>query len=36
VRSVDDLRQAAKANGTVALLVQRQDARLYVPLRPGK
>jgi serine protease Do len=36
VRSVDDLRNAAKGNGTVALLVQRQDARLYVPLPPGK
>jgi serine protease Do len=35
VRSVDDLRKAAKSNGTVALLVQRQDARIYVPLRPG-
>jgi serine protease Do len=35
VKSVDDLRQAAKSNGTVALLVQRQDARIYVPLRPG-
>jgi serine protease Do len=36
VRSVDDLRQAAKGRETVALLVQRQDARIYVPLRPGQ
>jgi serine protease Do len=36
VKSVDDLRKAARdAKDTVALLVQRQDARLYVPLRIG-
>jgi serine protease Do len=36
VRSVNDLREAAKSSGTVALLVQRQDARIYVPLRPAQ
>jgi serine protease Do len=36
LRSIDDLRQAAKSNGTIALLIQRQDARIYVPLRPGQ
>ncbi|HEU4627598.1 MAG TPA: Do family serine endopeptidase [Steroidobacteraceae bacterium] len=36
VRSAADLQQAAKSQGPVALLVQRQGAQLYVPLRPGK
>jgi serine protease Do len=35
VRSVEDLRQAARAGKTVALLVQRGDRRLFVPLQAG-
>ena len=36
VQSVDDLRAATAANtGTVALLVQRGDARVFVPMRLG-
>ncbi len=35
VRSVDDLRAATAANGNVALLVQRGDARVFVPLKLG-
>jgi len=33
VKSVDDLRAATAANGNVALLVQRGDARVFVPLK---
>jgi serine protease Do len=35
-RSVADLRKAARSNEPIALLIQREDARLYVPLRPGQ
>jgi serine protease Do len=35
VQSVDDLRTATAGNGTVALLVQRGDARVFVPMRLG-
>jgi serine protease Do len=35
VRSVEDLRAAAKSGKTVALLVQRGDRRLFVPLQAG-
>jgi serine protease Do len=35
VRSVEDLRTAAKSGKTVALLVQRGDRRLFVPLQAG-
>jgi serine protease Do len=35
VRSIADLRAAAGARGTVALLVQRGDARVFVPLKTG-
>jgi serine protease Do len=35
VKSVDDLRAATSANGTVALLVQRGEARVFVPLKLG-
>ncbi|HVY82581.1 MAG TPA: Do family serine endopeptidase [Steroidobacteraceae bacterium] len=36
VSSANDLQRAAKSKAPVALLVQRQGAQLYVPLRPGK
>ena len=33
LHSADDLRQAAdKAKGDIALLIQREDARIYVPV----
>jgi serine protease Do len=35
VRTVEDLRAATAANGNVALLVQRGDARVFVPLKLG-
>jgi len=35
VKSVEDLRAAAKSGKTVALLVQRGDRRLFVPLQAG-
>jgi serine protease Do len=35
VQSVDDLRAATSGSGTVALLVQRGDARVFVPMRLG-
>jgi len=35
VKSVDDLRAATAANGNVALLVQRGEARVFVPLKLG-
>jgi serine protease Do len=35
VKSVDDLRAATAASGNVALLVQRGDARVFVPLKLG-
>ena len=35
VKTVDDLRRAAKSGKTVALLVQRGDRRLFVPLQAG-
>jgi serine protease Do len=37
VKSVDDLRKAAQnSKDTVALLIQREDARIYVPVRIGE
>jgi serine protease Do len=36
VRSVEDLRKATDtSSSSVALLIQRQDAQIYVPLRLG-
>jgi len=35
VKSVDDLRAATAGSGSVALLVQRGDARVFVPLKLG-
>jgi serine protease Do len=35
VKSVDDLRSATSGSGTVALLVQRGEARVFVPMRPA-
>jgi serine protease Do len=35
VQSVDDLRAATAGSGTVALLVQRGEARVFVPMRLG-
>jgi serine protease Do len=35
VKSVEDLRAATAANGNVALLVQRGEARVFVPLKLG-
>ncbi len=35
VQSVEDLRAATEANGSVALLVQRGNARVFVPLKLG-
>ncbi len=35
VKSVDDLRAATAASGNVALLVQRGEARVFVPLKLG-
>jgi serine protease Do len=36
VKNVDDLRRLAeKAKGNVALLVQRQEGKIYVPLKIG-
>ena len=36
IHNVDELREAvSKSNGVVALLVQRNDARIYVPVRTG-
>jgi serine protease Do len=36
VKSVDDLRSAAKASGkTLAILVQRNDARIFIPVQVG-
>ena len=35
VRSVDDLRAAAGSRGNVALLVQRGDSRVFIPLKTG-
>jgi serine protease Do len=35
VKTVNDLRRAAKSGKTVALLVQRGDRRLFVPLQAG-
>lgn len=35
VRSIDDLRTAAQGSGSVALLVQRGDARIFVPVKVG-
>ena len=35
MRSIDDLRAATSGNGNVALLVQRGDARVFVPLKLG-
>ena len=36
VRSVSELQDAAKTAGkTIALLIQRQDAQIFVPLRLG-
>jgi serine protease Do len=35
VRSVEDLRAATAGSGSVALLVQRGDARVFVPLKTG-
>jgi len=35
VQSVDDLRAATSGSGTVALLVQRGEARVFVPMRLG-
>jgi hypothetical protein len=36
VKSVDDLRRAAdKAKGTVALLVKRGEASIFVPIEIG-
>ncbi|MGH8687598.1 MAG: DegQ family serine endoprotease [Burkholderiales bacterium] len=35
VKSVNDLRRAAKSGKTVALLVQRGETRLFVPLQAG-
>jgi len=35
VRSVEDLRAATSTGKTIALLVQRGDQRLFVPLQTG-
>jgi serine protease Do len=35
VHSADDLREATRSSKTVALLVQRGDQRLFVPLQAG-
>ena len=36
IHNVGELREAvSKSNGVVALLVQRNDARIYVPVRTG-
>jgi S1-C subfamily serine protease len=35
VKSVDDLRSATSGSGTVALLVQRGEARVFVPMKPA-
>jgi serine protease Do len=36
VKSIDDLRRlAAKSKGSVAVLVKREDARIYLPIRVG-
>jgi len=35
VRSVDELRAAAGSRGSVALLVQRGDTRVFIPLKTG-
>jgi serine protease Do len=35
VRSVDELRSATSGGGSVALLVQRGEARIFVPLKLG-
>jgi serine protease Do len=35
LKSVEDLRAATAGNGNVALLVQRGEARLFVPLKLG-
>jgi hypothetical protein len=36
VNSVEDLQKATRqSRGTVALLVQRQNQRIYVPVRVG-
>jgi hypothetical protein len=35
---VEDLRKASEAtrdNSSVALLIQREDQRIFVPIRPG-
>jgi hypothetical protein len=35
VQSVEELRSATAGNGNVALLVQRGEARVFVPLKQG-
>jgi hypothetical protein len=35
VKSVEDLRNAARSGKTIALLVQRGERRLFVPLQAG-
>jgi hypothetical protein len=35
VRNIEDLRAATAASGSVALLVQRGEARIFVPLKLG-
>jgi serine protease Do len=35
VTSVDELRKAAEDSRDIALLIQRQDQRIYVPIRVG-
>jgi serine protease Do len=35
LQSVEDLRAATAGSGTVPLLVQRGDARVFVPMRLG-
>jgi hypothetical protein len=36
VKSVEDLRRlAGKSKGSVAVLVKREDARIYLPIRVG-
>ena len=35
VRSIEDLRTAARGSGSVALLVQRGEARIFVPVKVG-
>ncbi len=36
VKTVSELQEAAKSSGkTVALLIQRDDAQIFIPLRPN-